>query len=59
MYRLPDTNHDDSLLELTRKSGLGVSFETIGRALRASSRYVRWAKYKPHICPKGESKRIR
>ena len=46
VYRLSDTNPNNSLLELIRKSGLGVSFEIIERALRASSRYVQWARYK-------------
>ena len=49
IYRLSDVNPYASLAELTADVGLGISSETVARILRASGRYVRWARHKPYI----------
>jgi len=59
LYRLSDANPYASLRDLAAESGLGVCSETVARALRASGRYVRWARHKPYICEGNRLKRVK
>ena len=59
IYRASDADPGATLAELTSDMHLGVNFVTVGRVLRASGRYVRWARRKPFISVKVRSKRIK
>ena len=59
IYRASDADPGATLAELTSDMHLGVNFVTVGRVLRTSGRYVRWAHRKPFISVKARSKRIK
>ena len=58
IIRASDANPNASLQELTTELDLRVCFETVGRTLRATGRYVRWARHKPFISEKNRRNRI-
>ena len=59
LYRLSDANTYASLRDLAAESGFGVCSETVAWALRASGRYVRWARHKPYINEGNRLKRVK